>query len=97
MVIEIGIDSFHFTANGAHLWLEAAHFVSDEQDWTPAILEVLDALLSHDLRIRLRRTLFGGRAGAVWIPGSPGAWNGDLWACRGRGEEVVFPNWAAVS
>jgi len=84
-------DRFGFIANDASLYLDRIAWGDDAVAWIRTCVEVLDALLASDLRIRVRKTLFGRRTGAVWIPARNGGWNGDLVACRGRGEEKVFP------
>jgi hypothetical protein len=59
-------------------------------------LSSLEALLGSDLRIRVRRTMWGSTTGAVWIPApGGGAWSGDLFACVGMGKEQRFRPWPA--
>ena len=87
----VGIDNFAVIANHADLRLAVQDAQLDEKKWVRLCIQTIEALLAHDLRIRVRRTLFGGRTGAVWVPLNGGAWNGDLLAYLGRGREQTFP------
>ncbi len=87
--VRIGGDQFSIAANGADLRVELAGY--DVSSWIVGCLNILDALIKSDLRIRVRRGLLGRVTGAIWVPdGVGGAWNGDLQACRGKGQESVF-------
>jgi hypothetical protein len=95
--VNIGPELFQFEANGAQLRLYSQDVRDDFDRWVELCDEVFRALLTHDLRIRLRRTLFGRRHGAVWVPGQPGGWNGELFAVLGWGHEELFENWIAAA
>lgn len=86
-------DVFVFQANGAELRRDLESWWSDPSGWVAECLRVLQELLQTDLRIRLRRTLFGSTTGAVWVSNrdGDGGWSGDLVACRGRGREYSYP------
>lgn len=88
-------DVFEFNANGARVRIVG----EDDSQWIDECARVLGLLLSSQLRIRLRRTLFGKRDGAIWVPAAEGqgSWHGDLSAIRGDGEEFVFPKWFELS
>jgi hypothetical protein len=66
---------------------------NDADAWVELCDRTIHAILTHDLRIRIRRTLLGGRAGAIWVPVDTGAWNGEYFAWRGWGREQRFDNW----
>jgi hypothetical protein len=95
--VNVGPELFQFEANGAQLRLYSQDVRDDLDRWVQLSDETFKALVTHDLRIRLRRTLFGRWHGAVWVPGQPGAWNGELFAVRGWGREERFENWLAIS
>ena len=86
-------DTMLFTANGADFYVDHAAFQFDDDAWITGATDVIARLLQSELRIRLRKTLFHGVRGAVWLPGNGdgGAWSGDLVAVRGKGVEVKFP------
>lgn len=86
-------DVFVFTANEAELRRDLSAWRDDTSGWTSECLRIVAVLLRNDLRIRVRRTLFGRIKGAIWLPDDQGngSWNGDLAACRGHGRESVFP------
>jgi hypothetical protein len=91
--IFLASDVFQFLANSADLRLEAQDAGNDPAAWAAESLRVLDALLDSELRIRVRRTLFGRSTGAVWVPIDRGAWNGDPLAYLGFGREDRLPRW----
>jgi hypothetical protein len=95
--VNIGPELFQFEANAAQLRLYSQDVRDDLDRWVQLSDETFKALVTHDLRIRLRRTLFGRWHGAVWVPGQPGAWNGELFATLGWGREERFENWLATS
>jgi hypothetical protein len=87
-------DQFDFSANDAWFFIARTAWVPDDvEGWIAESISYLGALLRNELRIRVTRRLFGGKAGAVWvsgIPGIAGAWNGDLSAVQGAGTEQTF-------
>ena len=83
-------DRFGILANGAALYRDRSPWADDTDGWVTTSIEVLESLLQSDLRIRVRRTMFGGSAGAIWVE-REAAWNGDLIACRGMGTEFRLP------
>lgn len=87
----VGGDNFVMIANGVDLRLAVQDARLDEKAWARMCIDTVEALLAHDLRIRVRRTLFGGRTGAVWVPLNGGGWNGELLAYLGLAREEVFP------
>jgi hypothetical protein len=95
-------DQFNVTVNEAFCFVPLRAFARgrDVSGWIADSVTRLTALLANDLRIRIRTTLFGGEAGAIWWPNGSdgnGGWGGDAAACRGNGTEVVFPHpWYAV-
>lgn len=93
VIMNIVGDAFVFVVNGAEMRLDLAAWGDDTEAWMRESLRVVDILLRNDLRIRLRRTLFGRSTGAVWIADvkNDGVWNGDRAACGGTGREVIFP------
>jgi hypothetical protein len=100
--VAVGVDQFDVIANNADARLELT--IDEEEEWVKDCTTLLANLLRFDLRIRVRKTwLLRRERGAIWIPyeGRPngGAWNGDLLALRGAGEEVVFrkPWYSVVS
>ena len=95
--VNIGPELFQFEANGAQLRLYSQDVRDDFDQWVQLCDQTFKALVAHDLRIRLRRTLFGRSHGAVWVPGQPGAWNGELFATLGWGREERFESWLATS
>jgi hypothetical protein len=95
--VNIGPELFQFEANGAQLRLYSQDVRDDFDRWVQLCDETFQAILTHDLRIRLRRTVFGRWHGAVWVPGQPGAWNGELFATFGWGREERFENWLGAS
>ena len=89
VAIQVLDDQFHFWANEAKMCVHRAVWEHAE-DWVATCSEVVDSLLSNDPRIRVRRTAFGGSAGAVWIASAAG-WNGERRTYEGEGTEYVFP------
>lgn len=92
--IAIITDSVHFHANEAEARFDWAAWNLDTARWINDVPAELRTLFRHDLRIRVRRTLFGHLTGAVWFPGASagdGSWNGDRAATRGKGRERIFP------
>ena len=87
-------EQFNVMANEARFFIplgahERGH---DVYGWVARCEQAVDALLESDLRIRVRKTLFG-HTGAIWITGAianESGWSGDAWACRGYGRELVF-------
>jgi hypothetical protein len=86
-------DMFMVVANGAELHLEPQDAGNDPIKWVELCDSTFAALVSQDLRIRIRRTLLGRRRGAIWIPLGEGGWNGELFAFAGIGREQRFVNW----
>ena len=92
--IDIGIDGFWFKANEAALHLEMQDAGNDPEAWIELCDGAIEAILTHPLRIRTRRTfLLARRVGAVWVPGDAGAWNGEYFAWGGWGREERFDDW----
>jgi hypothetical protein len=90
----IAPDSFQVDANGADLRYGVMDAGDDAVRWLKESQEIVRALLHNELRIRLRRTLFGGRTGAIWVPADAGGrWNGDLLAVLGVGREYRYTEW----
>ena len=87
-------DQFNVAVNEASFFVSLGPFPTGrEQDWIDLCGSITEALFSGDLRMRLRRTPFGDRVGAVWVGGgkdSQGGWSGHALACLG-GEEFGFP------
>ena len=86
-------DRFGLLANGAGLYRDRdGDWLDDPGGWLMESMGVMERILSHDLRIRVRKTWFGGRTGAIWISaGTSSAWSGDSAACQGEGVEYTFP------
>ncbi len=86
-------DRFGLLANGAGLYRDRdGDWLDDREGWLMESMDVMERILSHDLRIRVRKTWFGGTTGAIWISaGTAGAWSGERAACRGKGVEYIFP------
>ena len=95
IAVKVLDDVFEFNANGARVRIVG----EDHSQWIGECARVLGLLLSSQLRIRVRRTLFRKRDGAIWVPAEEGqgSWHGDLSAIRGDGEEFVFPKWFELS
>jgi hypothetical protein len=91
--IDVGADGFWFKANAAALHLEMQDAGKDPAAWVELCEGTINAILTHPLRIRTRRTLLGRRVGAVWVPLDGGAWNGEYFAWRGWGQEERFNDW----
>ncbi len=90
----VAIDSFQFNANGADLRYQLLDAGDDGDRWVSESLQILEALLGQELRIRVHRKLTGGHTGAVWVPSrSGGHWNGELLAVLGLGRERRYPEW----
>jgi len=85
-------DSFQIVVNGWSLPIER---VGKFAEFAAGVREVTESLLSHDLRIRVRRTL-GGRSTGALLLGSHGRarWCGDLLAAVFRmGREERYADW----
>jgi hypothetical protein len=91
--IAVSADGFWFTANGAALHLEMQDAGNDAGAWVELCDRTIHAILTHDLRIRTRRTFLGRRAGVVWVPVDGASWNGEFFAWLGWGQEQRFGNW----
>lgn len=89
--IAIVSDVVVLTANGVQLRWDLNAW-TDVSAWIAASLDGLAVVFRNELRLRLRRTVFGGTAGAICFPGATqGTWNGDGRAARGEGREYMFP------
>ena len=85
-------DSMEVSANGAAFYVDLAPWEGNVAGWVSECVSTVESLLRHPLRIRVRRTVFGGARGAIWVVvDSNGAWSGDLTACRGKGSEHTYP------
>jgi len=96
--LQVGIavvgDVVVFEANRVELRWDLEMWGRNGSQWIAGSLDGLAAVFENDLRIRLRPTLFGSTAGAIWFPGTSGGkgtWNGDATAARGKGREHTFP------
>jgi hypothetical protein len=88
-------DLFVINANEADVRIESTGYTSGmEAAWLEDSSDMLEYLITHDLRIRIRRGLLGRRAGAIYFESisGKGAWAGDLFA-RWWGKERKYSNW----
>jgi hypothetical protein len=83
-------DSFHMFANACEVRIVRT---GDPQPWATGCLAAITALVSHPLRLRTRRTLFGRRTGAIFLDAPGGGWSGELLAVLGLGREETFTDW----
>jgi hypothetical protein len=88
-------DLFAISANEAEVRIPSTGYTSGmEPAWLEDSSDMLEYLLTHDLRIRTRRGLSGRRAGAIYLEAisGKGAWAGDLFA-GWWGTERKYSNW----
>jgi hypothetical protein len=83
-------DSFHMFANACEVRIDRTE---DAQPWEKVCLAATAALVAYPLRLRTRRTLFGGRTGAIFLDGPDRGWSGELLAVLGVGREETFTEW----
>lgn len=93
--ILVGTDGFELYASGVVLRLDRIDFGDEGPVWIDACVHTLEALLRHDLVLRMRPTLGFRRTGAVRIPDRQGGecWNGDPLACLGLGRLRTIRDW----
>jgi hypothetical protein len=88
-------DLFVINANEADARIQSTGYTSGmEAAWLEDSSDMLEYLITHDLRIRTRRRLLGRRAGAIYFESisGKGVWAGDLFACW-WGKERKYSNW----
>jgi hypothetical protein len=88
-------DLFVINANEADARIQSTGYTSGmEAAWLEDSSDMLEYLITHDLRIRTRRRLLGRRAGAIYFQSisGKGVWAGDLFA-RWWGKERKYSNW----
>lgn len=88
-------DLFVISANEADVRVESTAYTSEvEEAWLDDSSDMLEYLVTHDLRIRTRRGLLGRRTGAIYFESisGKGAWAGELLASW-WGTERAYSNW----
>jgi hypothetical protein len=88
-------DVFVISADEADVRIESTAYTSGmEEAWREDSSDMLEYLVTHDLRIRTRRGLLGRRTGAIYFESisGKGAWAGELFAIW-WGKEREYTNW----
>jgi hypothetical protein len=88
-------DLFAISANEADVRIESSAYASRmEEAWLEDSSDMLEYLVTHDLRIRTRRGLLGGCTGAIYFESmsGKGAWAGELFAIW-WGKEREYSDW----
>jgi hypothetical protein len=88
-------DVFVIRANGAEVRIEStAYGDGGDEEWLRDSIAMLTYLITHDLRLKTRRGLLGGRTGAIYFGSAKaqGGWSGELLAVW-WGKEREYHNW----
>lgn len=88
-------DLFVISVNEADVRIESTSYPSGmEEAWLEDSAVMLEYLVTHDLRMKTRRGLLGGRTGAMYLGSASGegGWSGEIFAIW-WGKEQKYSNW----
>lgn len=88
-------DLFVISVNEADARIESTSYPSGmEEEWLEDSAVMLEYLVTHDLQMKTRRGLLGGRTGAIYFGSTSGkrGWSGEIFAIW-WGKEQRYSNW----
>jgi hypothetical protein len=88
-------DVFVINVNETNVRIESDSYPPGmEEAWLDDSVAMLDYLITHDLRMKTRRGLLGGRTGAIYFESINGerGWSGEIFAIW-CGKKQEYSNW----